>query len=222
MLIEQDDLRSFSLFAKENDGGEPPQEAMDCEDDEEPPMKGRTLGWYIEARARQDRKPFEPWDVAVEYVKAKRFRTMQDFAKFFGHDPSWATGFKVLAISQGVFTIEEWKACFQRGHNLGRPIEDGRTWAELQAQQEQPAIEPVEDDDDDDEPYFVTRLGYEEPFSVVLERIKHGELRSVSAICRFYYRCQPQNVDALREDVINRGLVTDEQWQALMKKRTEL
>ena len=193
----------------------------ELEHDEEP-MKGRTLGWYIEARMRQDRKPFEPWDVAVEYVKGRRFSRMSDFAAFFGHSPCWATDFKALAIRQGVFTtIEEWRECFQRGHTLGRSISDPRTWEEQQRRREeesQPAVIDEREADEANEPYLISPDGYIETYPVVLERIKAGELLSERAITR-WYRCGVKAVRELRAGLISRGLVTDERWLDLMKRR---
>ncbi len=186
---------------------------------DEEPFKERSLGWYIEARTKADRKPFEPWEVAVQYIRNGRFRRMQDLAAYFGHSPCWSTDFKALAVRQKVFTVEEWRSCFKRGTTLGRPISDPRTWEGQQQQEQASQPQPGIEEDESDESYLPTRDGYRETYPVVLERIRQGELVSERAICRFY--CMGQKaMKALREDFIQRGLVTEDEWSGYMRRRT--
>lgn len=173
------------------------------------PRQTRTGFQYWMVRQKQERQRFEPWDVAFELLRSKRFRTQSEFAAYFKRSPRWATEFKALALRQHVVTLDEWKKFFGEG-NKGRPSSDPRTYEEQLALSKPPkAIIPLEDEwsgfDID---------GIEELIGAVLERLKAKEFCSEAALARFYHR-PLRKVEAFRERVISGGLVTEDEWNAL-------
>ena len=111
------------------------------------PRQTRTGYQYWQMRQEQERRPFQPWDVALSHLRAHRFKTQSDFAAYFKKAPRWATEFKALVIRQKVMTLEEWKACFPKKGGKGRPIESPLTYdEELERAKPPKEIVPLEDE----------------------------------------------------------------------------
>jgi hypothetical protein len=164
---------------------------------------------YWQMRHEWERKPFAPfWDDALLLLRAKRFRTQQDFAGYFKKPARWATAYKELVIRQHVMTIDEWKNCFSRDKR-GRPTEDPRTWEEQQARLK--AIEDATPLEDKPSGFYID--GIEELIGCVLARLSQHEFTNEDALGRFY-KASPDKVEQLRNLIVGGDLMTDEQWRA--------
>jgi hypothetical protein len=166
-------------------------------------------------RHEWERKPFRPfWDDALQLLRAKRFRTQQDFAGYFKRPPRWATAFKELVIRQGVMDIEEWKNCFSK-EKCGRPTCDPRTWEEQQAR-----IKAIEDATPlEDEPSGFNIDGIEELVGAVLARMRAREFKNEEALGRFY-KASSEKVERFRNMIVGGELVTEEEYQGLFVRFT--
>jgi hypothetical protein len=173
-----------------------------------PPTRSAEAYWVI--HQRWERQPFQPhWDTALTLLQEHRFRTQAEFAGYFKRNPRWATEFKTVVIRQKVMTLEEWKMCFPK-RSIGRPIEDPRTFDERQPQPEPTPLE--------DEWSGLNIDGIEELIGAVLARLTRGEFSSEEALMRFYKCCSDQ-LERLRNRIIEGGLVADDaDWKKLFPR----
>jgi hypothetical protein len=172
------------------------------------PTRSAEAYWVV--LQRQERRPFQPhWDTALTLLRQHRFSTQMEFAGYFKKNPPWATEFKRIVIRHKVMTLDEWRSCFAK-RTTGRPVEDPRTFDEKQPQPEPTPLE--------DEWSGLNVDGIEELIGAVLARLAHREFCNEESLMRFY-KCSADQVERLRNRVIEGGLVADDaDWKKLFPR----